>query len=201
MTYLREGITNISPSDMSKALEKVRSTNVTPASTQILLRTIWTKVKEANTRRTLNHPTLGNDPCSNCETALERTMHLFYECPLAFDLWKRIFDTYNATMSQPYNYSEAFPVDLNMDRVIFHKFPDNLPKTASNDLNDLILMGKHTLYRFKFGVNSDRHPSLRLTMITLALDLESLTEVRKINGKTFPDMKKIIDELKRLVGL
>ena len=87
MTYLREQITNISALDMSRAFEKVRATNVTPAvqwtSTQILLRTIWTRVKESNTRRNINNQAPANNLCSNCGTAPERTIHLFYECSLA----------------------------------------------------------------------------------------------------------------------
>ena len=61
-------------------------------------------------------------------------------------------------------------------------------------------MGKHVIYRFKFGENSERHPSLRLTTITLALELERLVEVRKKKGETYSDMETIINEMKRLVG-
>ena len=204
MTYLREQITNISALDMSRAFEKVRATNVTPAvqwtSTQILLRTIWTRVKESNTRRNINNQALVNDLCSNCGTAPERTMHLFYECPLASAIWNRALEIYNQVMSRTQNFRNALPVQLNLDLIIFHKFPDNLPKMAANDLNDIILMGKHVIYRFKFGENSERHPSLRLTTITLALELERLVEVRKKKGEIFSDMETIINEMKRLEG-
>ena len=148
----------------------------------------------------MNNQALVNDLCSNCGTAPERTMHLFYECPLASAIWNRALEIYNQVMSRTQNYRNALPVHLNLDLIIFHKFPDDLPKTAANDLNDIILMGKHVIYRFKFGENSERHPSLRLTTITLALELERLVEVRKKKGETYSDMETIINEMKRLVG-
>ena len=67
MTYLRDGITSISAEVMSRAFEIVRAKNQTPSiqwtATQILLRTIWTRVKEANTRRRTENNEPYNDTC------------------------------------------------------------------------------------------------------------------------------------------
>ena len=53
-TYQHDGFNNITSQEFSHASTKVRSTTLAPSiqwtSTQILLRTIWTKVKEGNSR-------------------------------------------------------------------------------------------------------------------------------------------------------
>ena len=200
MTYLRDGITNISAEVMSRAFEIVRAKNQTPSiqwtSTQILLRTIWTRVKEANTRRRTENTEPYNDTCSNCGTAPERTVHLFYDCPLAKDMWRMIFAVTNTIFSRGAVITQ---IDGSLDQVFFHSLPDNLPKSIEIDINDIIMIMKHILYRLRFRERFDTYPTLRTTAIILVIEIEKLIEIRRRKGNSHNTLSNIINELKRRI--
>ena len=202
MTYSREGITSISPDDFSKAFDRVRSRNVTPSvqwtSVQILLRTLWTKVKEANTSRHNN--TQADTMCSNCGTTPEHTKHLVFECSLATQIWRIVFDSFNNQYPTLFHVREPFPIQISADCVLFHQTPNSLPAKAKNDLNEIMLIIKHVLYRFKFRDNLERYPSVRLGTITSALELEKLLAVRKNRCEWVTGLEAIIKDMKSIVG-
>ena len=98
-TYTREGLTNINSQQFSKAMQRTRANNL-PPSTQwtnitIFLRTTWTNVKEANSHRNQLNYNPVSPFCSNCRNDPERMKHLFYECPLAQNLWSTIVADFN----------------------------------------------------------------------------------------------------------
>ena len=202
MTYSREGITSISPDDFSKAFDRVRSRNVTPSvqwtSVQILLRTLWTKVKESNTSR--HNITQADTMCSNCGTTPEHTKHLVFECSLATEIWKIVFDSFNNQYPTLFHVREPFPIQISADCVLFHQTPNSLPAKAKNDLNEIMLIIKHVLYRFKFRDNLERYPSVRLGTITSALELEKLLAVRKNRCEWVTGLEAIIKDMKSMVG-
>ena len=89
-TYLAEGLINMNSTQFSKSLHRTRS-NYLPPGTQwtnitIFLRTVWTNLKEANTRKHLLQANPVSPNCTNCGTQPERTTHLFFEC-----LWQCIY--------------------------------------------------------------------------------------------------------------
>ena len=205
MTYVRDGITNISSDDMSRAFEMVRAKNITPSiqwtSTQILLRTIWTRVKEANTRRRTDSLDPYSDSCSNCGTAPERTVHLFYDCPLANTMWTMIFSVTNTISSNTYRDPAITQIDGSLDQVLFHTLPDNLPKSLETDINDIILIMKHILYRHRFREDVNTYPTLRSTTIILVLEIEKLIEICRRKGKAHTTLTNIVNEMKRRTEL
>ena len=117
--------------------------------------------------------------CSNCGTTPEHTKHLVFECSLATQIWRIVFDSFNNQYPTLFHVREPFPIQISADCVLFHQIPNSLPAKAKNDLNEIMLIIKHVLYRFKFRDNLERYPSVRLGTITSALELEKLLAVRK----------------------
>ena len=88
------------------------------------------------------------------------------------ELWRTVFDSFNKRIPALFHARAAFPV-------LFHHTNNNIPSKARHDLNEIMVIVKHVLYRFKFRENIDRYPSIRLATITVALELEKLTAVRR----------------------
>ena len=131
-TYQQDGFKHISANDFSLAFSKVRSTQLAPSiqwtSTQILLRTIWTRVKEGNSNRRAN-----DDPnapfdvsCLNCGREPEHTVHIFYKCNLASNIWDRILECTNEIMPQLFANQAPFPIPHTVDRIMFQQLPHSL---------------------------------------------------------------------------
>ena len=98
----------------------------------------------------------------------EHTIHLVYECPLAMELWQTVFDSFNNRIPALFHARDAFPVQLTSDCILFHHINNNIPTKARHDLNEMEVIVKHVLYRFKFRENIDRYPSIRQATITVA---------------------------------
>ena len=149
--------------------------NKLPPSTQwtnitIFLRTTWTNVKEANSRRNQlnNNPVSPN--CSNCRNDQERTKHLFYECPLAQNLWATIIADFNELAIEEEPLST--PIQLSSDMIMFNQVPQSLTDSEKTDLTDIVMTLKHRIYRYKFRDNMQRIPSHRETTLFSALDID-----------------------------
>ena len=158
MTYRQDGFNNISANHFSLAFSKVRSTQLAPSiqwtSTQILLRTIWTRVKEGNSNRRAN-----DDPnapfdvsCLNCGREPEHTVHnhIFYKCNLASNIWDGILECTNEIMPQLFENQAPFPIPHKVDRIIFQQLPHSLNQLLDKDLTEIIIIVKHVLYRLRF---------------------------------------------------
>ena len=202
-TYTREGLTNINPQQFSKAMQRIRA-NILPPSTQwtnitIFLRTTWTNVKEANSHRNQlnNNPVSPN--CSNCRNDPERTKHLFYECPLAQNLWSTIIADFNELIIEEEPLST--PIQLSPDMIMFNQAPQSLSEAEKTDLIDVIMTLKHRIYRYKFRDNMQRIPSHRETTLFSALDIDRIILIRQHNGLEFSFLNKLNDKLKTRVGL
>ena len=82
-SFVRDGITQIDSSDFMKAFLKIRRTELMVSfqwtSTQVLLRTLWTKVKEFRARPFAQN---ANEGCVNCGQAAEHIVHMMFECQL-----------------------------------------------------------------------------------------------------------------------
>ena len=202
-TYTRDGLTNINPQLFSKAMQRIRA-NILPPSTQwtnitIFLRTTWTNVKEANSHRNQlnNNPVSPN--CSNCRIDLERTKHLFYECPLAQNLWSTIITDFNELIIEEEPLST--PIQLSPDMIMFNQAPQSLTESEKTDLIDVIMTLKHRIYRYKFRDNMQRIPSHRETTLFSALDIDRIILIRQHAGLEYSFLNKLNDKLKIRVGL
>lgn len=202
-TYVADNMINITSREFSKALATTRA-NLLPPSIQwtsitVFLRTIWTNVKEARTSRNLVRTTPTNPSCSNCGLAPERTIHLLFECTLAQQIWSHILSEFNdlASLSNPTHT----PVTLSSDLVLFNHPPRGLAESLACDLTQLVMVFKHLIYRFKFRENLNRFPTLRLALLTAALDLDKIAMVRQRNGLDTTLIETLIERLKTYVGM
>ena len=133
--------------DFMEAFVKVRITELTPSiqwtSTQILLRTLWTKVKESNSRR-------GNvdNRCLNCGNAPEHTKHLFFECELIRGIMGKVEVAINESFVN-------IPLTINM--MMFHSYDAEISKEDRRDIDDLLMIVKHCVYRVRFRENMQRY--------------------------------------------
>ena len=84
-------LTNISPLDFVHAFVTVWRTCLLPniqwTSFQILTRTLWTNMKEANSA--FGWENGANGRCANCLDDLEHTLHLMFDCPVASQVLDR----------------------------------------------------------------------------------------------------------------
>ena len=205
-TYQRDGFNNISAHDFSNAFLKVRSTSLAPSiqwtSTQILLRTIWTRVKEGNSRRRLNDdPNLPYDSsCLNCGREPEHTVHIFYHCSLAVGIWNRIMDSINDIWPPIFSDNTPFPISHSIEAVLFQRLPPSYNRLLANDLTDIIMSTKHILYRLRFRQNVQRFPTLKLATINVALELDKVIGIRHNGCLWAIGLEAMSEKLKSLVG-
>ena len=202
-TYTTDNMINISSREFSKALARSRSNPLPPSiqwtSISVFLRTLWTNVKEARTGRNLASQTPVNTACSNCGLAPERTIHLLYQCPLAQQVWTYLVEEINALAitSDPTHNN----IQLNSDLVLFNHIPNSLPDQLAVDLLQIVMIVKHLMYRFKFRENLTRLPTMRLSLLTAALELDKTIMVRQRNGLDSYFLSNMVEKIKNHVGM
>ena len=201
-TYQRDNLITISANEFSKSFSRTRSNTLPPSvqwtSLQILLRTLWTNLKEHRTIRNLTSPNPVDPSCSNCRAHPENTAHLVFQCQLAQDMWSCITDIFNecaTTMNENFT-----PIVLTMDNVLFNHPPPMTPETVKFDLIDIIMLVKHVLYRLKFRDNLLVLPTLRLATVITVVDLERAVLVRNSLNRSASFMIIILDKLKTRAG-
>ena len=201
-TYRRDNLITISANEFSKSFIRSRSNTLPPSvqwtSLQILLRSLWTNLKEQRTVRNLTSLNPVDPSCSNCRAHPENTAHLVFQCQLAQDIWNLITATFNECASTINdNYT---PIILTGDNVLFNHPPTGAPETGKADIIDIIMLVKHVLYRLKFRDNLLTLPTLRLVTITVAIDLEKAILVRSNFNRGTLFMTMILDKLKTRAG-
>ena len=91
-TYQNENMIQISHTQFSACFLRTRASLLPPAvqwsSFSILLRTLWTKVKESRTLRNQLRNLPFNNSCANCFGPPKRTKHLIFDCIPAQRLWQ-----------------------------------------------------------------------------------------------------------------
>ena len=202
-TYNNDRLININAKQFSRALSKIRANTLPPpvqwTSIQIFMRTLWTNVKEASTPRNnlRNNPISPN--CSNCGQFPERTTHLIYDCQLAQQTWTAISTEFNTALRD--ENPDSTDIVHSRDMIMFNQIPSHLDDQYKNDLLHVIMASKHRLYQHKFRENLNRYPSTRVTILSLALDLERIIMVRRYNGINACFLESFNARLKTLVGL
>ena len=108
-TYQHDNLITISANEFSKPFYRTRSNTLSPwvqwTSLQILLRTLWTNLKEQRTIINLTSLNPVDPICSNCRSHPENTAHLVFKCQLAQNVWSLITATFNecaTTMNDNY---------------------------------------------------------------------------------------------------
>ena len=112
-------------------------------------------------------------------------------------MWRMIFEVTNTIFSN--RGAVITQIDGSLDQIFFHNLPDNLPKSMETDINDIIMIMKHILYRLRFRERFDTYPTLRTTAIILVIEIEKLIEIRRRKGNSHNTLSNIINELKRRI--
>ena len=201
-TYLNENMIQISPSQFSASFIRTRASLLPPAvqwsSYSILLRTMWTRVKEARTQR--NH--FRNPPfdssCSNCHGPPERTKHLIYDCRIAQHFWQVMINALNNILS--ISNPDHDPTTISSDLILFNHPPPGMNQLHARDLIDIIMLAKHVLVKLKYRHNPERLPTERLLIATVALDAEKITRVRALTGQPINILAEMTKKFKSIVG-
>ena len=188
MTYSRDGITDISESNFMKAFLTVRNSLLAPSfrwtATQVLLRTLWTKVKESSTRRGD-----GDDTCLNCGLEPEHTSHMLFSCELAREVREKLVEMLVEVHGQDYV--------IDIDTVLFHVHDENVQNDVQRDIDDLLLIYKHVIYRVRFRDNTDRIPRVRQILILIIFELQQLEFTRCKDGESIMGIQMYITSLRR----
>ena len=152
------------------AFLKIRKTELMASfqwtSTQVLLRTLWTKVKEFKARPLAQN---ANDRCVNCGQAAEHIVHIMFECPLMQGVLQKI--------SSMISREEDTNVDLTCDAVLFHVKPEVISDEKQRDLTDILLIVKHVVYRVRFRENVTAFPTVKAIIIDIIIELERFNRI------------------------
>ena len=163
------------------AFVNVGSRDVPPSaqwtSTQVLTRTLWTKVKESNTARGIEAG------------------------PTARQLWdiSAISGAGLAvTLGDP---RQPYPLRHDVYAVLFLKIPLGIDATQRRDIYDIITITKHVLYnKVRFRDDPDRIPSARrLTILTIE-ELELTAQLKLMNLSKTRIFNDVIVNLRDTIG-
>ena len=198
-TYCNDRVTNIEASVFMEAFERITKTSVRVpvqwTSMQIMLRTLWTKVKEANTRRRRNNGDDGeedvDDRCLNCGLEPEHTLHLMVNCRYASGIREAIFRQINEDRDNE--------IQANGDTTLFHAGMEELSAGERRDVDDILLIYKHVVYRTRFRDNN-RMPTVKFGIISLIIELLKHANLSKIEGTSTGNIDKYIVGLKREIN-
>ena len=167
---------------------------------QILLRTLWTAKKEANTQRGMAAGEDGN--CKNClEDSEEDTAHLMFDCPVTKELLEWVYRSINQAGSEESPGPQSpYPLIMNKYQVLFHKIPRQVSRAHMRDIDDILMIVKHVLYRMRMREDSDRRPTRRGVAMRFLIEYEKHIKVMEYNGKPTQFLKKINEILSNIAG-
>ena len=144
-----------------------------------------------------NNPISPN--CSNCGLLPEHTIHLMFECTLAQQIWNSVTNEFNAAVTE--DQHDAQPVTLTRNTVLFNYIQSSLTPSHNKDLLHIVTTVKHRIYQFKYRENQERYPSLRLALLSIALDIDRVITIRQQNGLNSCFIEKFNNRIKAIVGL
>ena len=143
--YTDAWITQISKEEFMGAFVNVYKSALPPnikwTSLQVLLRTLWTQLKESSARD-------GDDRCLNCLQDPEHIAHVMFHCVVAHGTLQVIKDIINSGRTDK--------IDITLDTVLFLKLPNDIRNEERNYIADLLMLYKHVLYRLRFRERNDR---------------------------------------------
>ena len=201
-TYRNDDLINITSNEFRRSFCRTRSSTLPPSmqwtSLQVLLRTIWTNLKEQRSRRRIQTLNLPNPLCANCHLSPEHTVHMFYQCQIAQDTWLRLNGILNESFQR--HRGSFVPFQLNRDNVLYNHPPQHLKDEEMKDLIDIIILIKHILYRLRFRDDIDNRPSVRRVLVILAIELNKANSVRNYLNKNSAVFPVIIEMIRQEAG-
>ena len=201
-TYSRDQLINISSVEFSKSFYRSRRSTLPPSmqwnSIQILLRTLWTNVKEQRTTRRILDQNVGNPLCTNCHSHPEHTVHLMFHCQTAQGVWIVIAEKFNDAVKTVRNTQTT--IQLTMDTIMYNHPPDYLREQEVRDCIDIVMLVKHVLYRLRFRTNIEAIPSTRRILVECAIELEKANTVRYSLNRFSVVFTKFTELIKTFVG-
>ena len=202
LTYSQDHLIDISSQQFSMAFKRTRSSTLSPSiqwtSLQVLLRTLWTRVKESNTARNTLSTNPVDQSCSNCHNLPEHTTHLLYECQLALQVWEVVQTKINESATRL--RSDFTHIEISRNQVMFNHPPAGLTDQEKRDVVDIIMVVKHVLYRLKFRDDLNRIPSTRLVLTISAMEVDKALMVRSYLGKPTNLLSTFMQMIKSHVG-
>ena len=162
--------------------------NLKWTSLQVLLRTLWTRVKESRTRG-------GDDRCLNCLTEAEYTIHMMFQCNLAHNVLEKIKVVINSDRSD-----DTEDIEITSDLVLFHKMPNGTSTQERADLIDVFMIYKHIIYRTRFRENIQNIPTSKLIIISMILELQKLSVLKNKNGESSESIIRLTYLLRREIN-
>ena len=200
-TYQADGMVDLSQEEYSNAFVRVRASLLPPStqwtSSQVLYRTLWTSAKEANTRRAMLDGTTA--VCKNCldPNSIENTKHLLYDCTLAKEVLTFVTNSINdiAQLVEGANPNSVYPLTLNPYMVLFHKLPRGMKGTDRTDIEDIMMVVKHVLYKLKFRDVTEQQPNFGTVMRAIDHDLQMHLRVLNYKVKSAPMMRSLIAKI------
>ena len=188
-TYLQDGVTQIDQTSFMKAFKSLYKSELLPAvkwtSLQVLLRTLWTKVKESRSRG-------GDDRCLNCALEPEHTAHMLFHCSLTTGVLQKLAPCISHVTDDD--------IDLTLDAVLFHHLPSCRDKQVKSTLTDVLMIIKHVIYRLRFRENIDRLPTVKLVIITAILEIQKYILLKTRNGDDTEMLKSINLKLRQEIN-
>ena len=149
---------------------------------QVLLRTLWTRVKERRARPGVNAS------CLNCGQADEHTVHMLFECQLMRGML--------VIIERVINRQRGLNIVFDLDTVLFHKITGCEDEDLRCEINDVLLVTKHIVYRVRFRENVDRYPTIKMMMLTLIIELQKLVPAKRRVNKRTCGLTDIIQQLR-----
>ena len=73
----------------------------------------------------------------------------------------------------------VYPVNMNIYQVSFCNLPQGLQTDQRKDYEDVIMVGKHGLYKLRMRGDNDRRPTNERVLMELILDIEVLMKTRE----------------------
>ena len=201
-TYSRDHLINLSAFEFSRAFYHIRGSSLPPStqwtSFQVMLRTLWTNVKESGTLRNLTSENPIGQWCSNCHLLPEHTVHLIYQCHIAAAAWEEVESSFNevALLLR----QDFVPIQFGRDNIMFNVPPQGLSSNERRDFIDIVMLVKHVLYRLKFRHDPNSIPSVRRVLVVLCIDLEKAVLVRNFLGKNSHMLQRFLASVQTRAG-
>ena len=93
------------------------------------------------------------------------------------------------------NPNSVYPLTLNPYMVLFHKLPRGMKGTDRTDIEDIMMVVKHVLYKLKFRDVTEQQPNFGTVMRAIDHDLQMHLRVLNYKVKSAPMMRSLIAKI------
>ena len=103
-------------------------------------------------------------------------------------------------LSKAINESREEEVQLNSDKILFHKKGENVNEEEERDIDDILLIYKYMIYKTRLRENLERMPTVRFGVVTIILELIKYVTFKKAEGKSSYRIESYIKSLRKEIG-